>query len=111
MKLNQRFVIGFCPLAIAIVAALLLSVAPPARAQFFSHSGSVGTFPFNFFPIDGAVSFYDMSGNTLFVGSAAPGSFSALAGARLKADSLTIANGGSGSGSGNGNVSGSRTRI
>ena len=109
MKLKQRFVIGFCPLAIAIVAALLLSVAPPARAQFFSHSGSVGTFPFNFFPIDGSVSFYDMSGNTLFVGSAAPGSFSALAGARLKADSLTIANGGSGSGSGN--VSGSRTRI
>ena len=63
MKLNQRFVIGFCPLAIAIVAALLLSVAPPARAQFFSHSGSVGTFPFNFFPIDGAVSFYDISGD------------------------------------------------
>ena len=109
MRLNQRFVIGLCPLAIAIVAALLLSVAPPARAQFFSHSGSVGTFPFNFFPINGAVSFYDMSGNTLFVGSSAPGSFSALAGALLKADHLTVGNGGSGSGSVT--VSGSPTRI
>ena len=109
MRLNQRFVIGLCPLAIAIVAALLLSVAPPARAQFFSHSGSVGTFPFNFFPINGAVSFYDMSGNTLFVGSSAPGSFSALAGSLLKADHLNIGDGGSGNG--NVTVSGSPTRI
>ena len=109
MRLNRRSVIGLCPLAIALAAASLLAVSPPACAQFFSHSGSVGTFPFNFFPINGSVSFYDMTGNTLFVGSSAPGSFSASAGALLKADHLTIGNGGSGSGSVT--VSGSPTRI
>ena len=109
MRFAPRSVAGLCPLAITLVAAALSSVAPPARAQFFSHSGSVGTFPFNFFPINGSVSLYEMSGNTLFVGSSAPGSFSALAGALLKADHLTIGNGGSGNG--NVTVSGSPTRI
>ena len=85
-------------LAVAVATAALLGAALPARAQFYDYSGSVGTFPFNFFPIDRLVSFYDMSGNALFVGSSALGSFSALAGAQLKIDALTIGNGGTGSG-------------
>lgn len=79
-------------------AALLLGAAAPAHAQFFDYSGAVGTYPFNFFPIDKSVASYDFTGNALFVGAGAAGSFSALAGSFLKADALSVADGGTGTG-------------
>jgi T5SS/PEP-CTERM-associated repeat protein len=81
-------------ITLAIAAAWPLQ---PAQAQFFTSSGSVSTFPTNF-PINPAAPVLDFTGNTLSVGNAAPGSFSALTGALLKADMLTVGNAGNGSG-------------
>lgn len=90
----------FGPLVLAVAVASLLGLAQSARAQsqFYDFSGSVFTNPFDFFPIDRSVSTYDMSGNSLFVGYSAVGSFSMLAGARFKVDSLSVGDGGTGSG-------------
>ncbi len=91
------------------VGVVLLMAATPARAQFYNFSGAVGTFPTQFFPINTAVSTYDMRGNTLTVGSGAVGSFSALAGAQLQVDHLNIAEGGAGNGTVN--VTGGRIDL
>ena len=91
------------------VGAVLLLAAAPVRAQFYDFSGSVGTFPTQFFPINTAVSAYDMRGNTLTVGAGAIGSFSALAGAQLQVDHITLANGGTGNGTVN--VTGGRIDL
>jgi T5SS/PEP-CTERM-associated repeat protein len=88
---------GVSPLA--LVAALTMSAALPARAQFFSSTGANSTAPVNLLPIDPAVATFDFTGNTLYVGNSASGSFSAMAGALLKGNALSIASGATGSGS------------
>ena len=92
-KTGRRFA---TPLALA--AVLAMGAALPAQAQFFSSSGANNTFPINLFPINPFASIFDFTGNTLSIGSTAPGSFAAMAGALLKGDALSIANGGTGSG-------------
>jgi hypothetical protein len=109
-KNKLRAVPAHRQLALAVATASLLGLsALPAKAQFYDYSGSVYTYPFDFFPIDPSVSFYDMTGNGLFVGFAAPGSFSMFAGARLNADYVSI--GGGGTGGGSVSVSGASTRL
>jgi T5SS/PEP-CTERM-associated repeat protein len=80
--------------ALAIAAAWPVL---PAHAQYFTSSGAVFTYPTSF-PIDPAAPVLDFTGNVLSVGNAAPGSFSAQAGAVLRADTLTVGNPGNGSG-------------
>lgn len=98
-------------LASAVAVAALLGAASAARAetQYYEYDGSVFTNPFDFFPIDKFTSFYDFSGNTLNVGSSAPGSFSAFAGAWMKVDALSV--GDRGNGSGTVSVTGGRIDI
>ena len=99
------------PLAWVVSIAALLGAALPAHAQtqYYDFDGSVFTYPFNFFPIDKFTSFYDFSGSTLVVGLSAPGSFSALVGAWLKVDGMTVGDGGTGNGTVN--VSGGRIDV
>ncbi len=99
------------PLAWAVASIALLGAGLPAQAetQYYDYSGSVGTYPFDFFPIDPFTSFYDFSGDTLFVGSSAPGSFSVFAGAWMKIDGLSLGDGGIGNGTAN--VSGGRIDL
>lgn len=100
------------PLALAAAAAATLSLtalSAAAQTQYYDYSGSVYTYPFDFFPIDRFVSFYDMTGNVLGIGNSAPGSFSMFAGAWLKADNLSVGNGGTGSGQVD--VSGASARL
>lgn len=89
-------------LAAAAATAALLGAAAPAGAQtqYYDFSGNVNTNPFNFFPIDRSLSFYDMRGNTMGVGSGTSlvGSFSAFGGAHLKIDSFYVGGGGTGRG-------------
>lgn len=88
----------------ALGAALLTAFGgvgvapPPAYAQFYSFSGSVGTAPTNFFPIDVSVASHDFTGHSLLVGNGAVGSFSALSGAQMRLDALNIGLGGTGDG-------------
>lgn len=113
MKTNpNRAALVLRPLALAAAAAATLSLtALPAAAQtqYYDYSGSVYTYPFDFFPIDHFVSFYDMTGNQLGVGGSAPGSFSMFAGAWLKADNLSVGNGVTGNGQVD--VSGASARL
>lgn len=109
MHINARHPGGFRFRTLACAGALWVLAATPARAQFYDFSGAVGTFPTQFFPINTAVSTYDMRGNTLTVGSGAVGSFSALAGAQLQVDHLNLAEGGAGNGAVN--VTGGRIDL
>jgi T5SS/PEP-CTERM-associated repeat protein len=70
----------------------------PAQAQYFTSSGSVFTWPTSF-PINPAAPVLDFTGYALWVGDAAPGSFTAQAGALLRADALQIGSGTTGNGS------------
>ena len=81
------------------LAGLVMLAGAPASAQFYSFSGAVNSFPVNVFPIDVFASTLDMTGNTLSVGASAPGSFSALVGAQMKADGFNVGDGGTGTGS------------
>ena len=84
--------------SVALVALLGTASSVRADTQYYEYDGSVFTGPFDFFPIDKYVSFYDMSGNALYVGAASSGSFSALAGAWLKVDALLVGNDAAGDG-------------
>ena len=82
------------PIVLAMAAALALLAAAPGQAQYYSFSGAVGTWGgVASFPPDPAVSLLDLTGNTLVVGLGALGSFSAMSGAQLMADSLSVGNG------------------
>jgi T5SS/PEP-CTERM-associated repeat protein len=87
------------PLALAAAAALLFGAQTPAAAQSFTQSGANSTSPNNLLPFVGNPSSLDFTGDTIFIGNSAAGSFSAIAGALLKADALSIANGNTGAGS------------
>lgn len=78
------------PLASAAVCLLALAAAPAARAQYYSYSGGVNTQPFGFLPATN-IATQDLTGYQIQVGSGSSGSFSALAGAQLTADALTLA--------------------
>lgn len=100
------------PAMLAAAAALAMSlIGTPAAAQtrYYDYSGEVGTFPFDFFPIDPFVSFYDMTGNGMTVGNSGFGSFSMYAGAWLKVDTLNVGTGGAANG--NVSVSGASARL
>jgi T5SS/PEP-CTERM-associated repeat protein len=88
---------------------LAMSLSIPAQAQFFISTGANSSFPVNLFPIDPSLSVLDFTGNTVSIGNSQPGSFSALAGALLKADGLNI--GDNGTGSGSVSVTGAGTRV
>ena len=88
---------SFRQLSIAAAAGLTLGAMPAARAQvqYFTQSGTNYTYPVNLLPFSGNPSSLDFTGNTIQIaGNNSPGSFSALAGAQLKADGLSIAYGG-----------------
>ncbi|MBN8508057.1 MAG: PEP-CTERM sorting domain-containing protein [Burkholderiales bacterium] len=98
---------------LALAAAVLL--APPVLAQSFSQSGFNSTSPTNLLPFVGNPTSLDFTGNRMYVGAGGLGSFSALAGAILQADSLTLATGssdiGNFSASGVNSVTGGRTQV
>ena len=81
---------------VAVAATLAMGAAAPARAQFYEVSGAVYTFPT--VVIDPTVQTLNLSGGTLSVGDSAPGSFTALAGALLSADTVRIGDGVNGNG-------------
>lgn len=87
---HARRVPAFQPLAVAAAVWLLTG---PAQAQFYAYTGSVSAVP-----ADVNNPIFNV-GAVLSLGNSAAGSFSALAGALLSADGLSIANGGIGNGS------------
>jgi T5SS/PEP-CTERM-associated repeat protein len=104
---------SFRQLSIAAAAGLTLGAMPAARAQvqYFTQSGTNYTYPVNLLPFSGNPSSLDFTGNTIQIaGNNSPGSFSALAGAQLKADGLSIAYGGTGA-LGNVTFSGAGTKV
>ena len=75
------------------------SLAGSDATQFFDFSGAVYSDPVNLVPsIATTLISLDLTGNTLHVGNAGVGSFSALAGAQFKADGLSVGDGASGTG-------------
>ncbi len=94
---------------VAIAAALVLFGAGPALAQSFSQAGANNTFPNNLLPYAGNPSSLDFTGDTVYIGNGGVGSFSAMAGALLKADGLAI--GTAGNGTGSFAASGAGTRV
>ena len=87
---------GNLPAKIAIIIALAASL--PAEAQFFSSTGANGSYPVNLFPINPASPVLDFTGNVVSIGGGSAGTFSAINGAVLRADSLAIGENGTGNG-------------
>jgi len=100
-------------LALVVATSSLFGLSLPLRAQqiFFTQSGSNYTYPVNQLPFNGNPSSLDFTGNTVQIaGNNSPGSFSAQAGALLKADGLSIGYGGT-SALGDVTFSGAGTKV
>ena len=98
-KISRRVALRRHAIAAAALSLFVgASQQAPAAPPYYDYSGSVYTFPTNLLPFDVNTALLDLSGNTLGVGSNALGSFSALAGATLLADTLIVGDGGSGVG-------------
>jgi len=87
---------------VATAVALLLGGSGAwAQTTFYSVIGSVSTSPTDLIPtLVPTVQTYDWTGYDLYVGTGAPGSFSAQAGAQMTVNALRIGNGGPGFGDG-----------
>ena len=103
---------SFRQLSIAAAAGLtLVSCRRRGRKCSTSPERTNYTYPVNLLPFSGNPSSLDFTGNTIQIaGNNSPGSFSALAGAQLKADGLSIAYGGTGA-LGNVTFSGAGTKV
>ena len=82
---------------VAVGAAVLMSSALPAQAQYYDFGGSVSTSPTDLIPsIDVFSAALDLRPNSLTVGAGAPGSFSVWAGADLQAAAISLGQNSSG---------------
>lgn len=92
-----------------VMTALALAASAACHAQFFSSTGDVSSSPVNIFPINPAVSTYNLVGSSVSVGGSASGSLFGAGGGVLLADALSLGN--SGTGSGSVTLAGTGTRI
>lgn len=81
----------------ALTALALAAAATVAQAQLIS-SGDVSSGPINVFPLAPGTLSVDLLGNVVYLGSSGLGTLSATGGAFLRADALSLGNGGIGTG-------------
>ncbi len=108
---TRRFVRN--PVAVAATLVLIAGVAPVQAQSFSQSAANNNTFPNNLLPYAGNPAVLDFTGDAVYIGNGGIGSFSGMAGALLKADSLSIGNGGTVSGTNIGTVTatGAGTRF